>query len=153
LDLVPLLHLTTADGRGEDREVGRWAIRVDMGEAAADPWRAGTVRGNPAGLGNGPAGGLHHRRVEALEALPGDRGLEGVREHATGEEGVSQVRREEERRAPALDRSAVRVVSLAGGRAGSAAVGASDLQRDLNRPLDRVVGGLEADDQQVCLAA
>src|SRR5215203_7359310 len=36
LDLVPLLDLAAADRRGENGEVRRGAVGIDMGEAAAD---------------------------------------------------------------------------------------------------------------------
>ena len=43
LDLVPLLDLAAAHRRGEHREVGRRPVRIDVGEAAADPRRAGAL--------------------------------------------------------------------------------------------------------------
>ena len=43
LDLVPLGDLVAAPRRREHRVVGRRAVRVDVGEAAADPRRAGAL--------------------------------------------------------------------------------------------------------------
>ena len=96
LDLVPLLDLAAAHRRREHREVGRGAVGVDVGEAAADAGRAGALARHPAGLGDRGARRLHHRRVELLEPVPGDRRLEGLREHAAGDEGVAQVGRQQE---------------------------------------------------------
>ena len=59
LDLVPLLDLAAAAGRRQHREVGRGAVRVDVGEAAADARRAGPRR-RVADLGDRARGGLHH---------------------------------------------------------------------------------------------
>ena len=47
LDLVPLLDLAAANSGREDREVGRGAVGVDVGEAAADPRRARALGGAP----------------------------------------------------------------------------------------------------------
>src|ERR1700750_1305813 len=103
LDLVPLLALAPASGGGEDREVGGDAVGVDVGEAAADARRAGPVGRDAAGLRYGAARGLHDSRVELLEAVPGYRRLKGLREDAAGDEGVAQVRRQQERPAPGVD--------------------------------------------------
>ncbi len=55
LDLVPLLDLAAAARRGEDGEVGGRTVRVDVGEAAAQPGRARAPGRNAAGLGDGAA--------------------------------------------------------------------------------------------------
>ena len=52
LDLVPLLDLAAADRRREHGEVGRGAVGVDVGEAAADAGRAGPLGGDAADLGD-----------------------------------------------------------------------------------------------------
>ena len=150
LDLVPLLDLAAAHRRRQDGEVGRGAVGVDVGEAAADAGRAGALGRHAADLGDRLARRLHHRRVELLEAVPGDRRLEGLREHAAGDEGVAQVRRQQKRPAPGADR----VVTVAG-RAARTSSPASPpwsraiAERQVHRGVDRVVGGLEAEDQQV----
>ena len=104
LDLVPLLHLAAAPGGAEHRVVGRRAVGVDVREAARQARRARAVRRRPAGLGDRRRGGLHHAGVELAEALPGDRGLEGVREDAEGDERVAQVGGGEEGVAPCANR-------------------------------------------------
>ena len=104
LDLVPLLDLSAAHGRRQHREVGRDAVGIDVGEAAADPRRTGTLDRRSADLRHRLPRRRHHARVELLEAVPGDRRLEGLRKHPAGDERVAQVRRQQERPAPSLDR-------------------------------------------------
>src|SRR6185312_3837460 len=107
LDLVPLLDLPTADRRGEDGEVRGDAVGVGMGETTGDERRPTALARRPGDLGDGAASGLHHRRVELLEPIPGDRRLERLREHAAGDERVTQVRGQQERPPPTLRRPAL----------------------------------------------
>ena len=102
LDLVPLLDLAAADRRRHHREVGGRPVRVDVGEAAADPRRARPLGGGVADLGDlGPCR-LHRGGVEVLEAVPGDRASRRCRR------GRRRRRRCRAGRAPAGTRSARR---------------------------------------------
>ena len=79
-----------ARGR-EHREVGRGAVGVDVGEAAEHaPLLA-------ARLAHGLLARPRSPLVEGGEALPRDRRLEGLGEHAHRDEHVAQVGRAEER--------------------------------------------------------
>ena len=62
LDLVPLLDLAAPHRRRHHREVGRRPVGVDVGEAAADPWRARPLGGRAADLGDLRPHRLHRRR-------------------------------------------------------------------------------------------
>ena len=93
LTAPPLLDLLAAAGGGEAGEVGRRAVRVGVGEADGD--RAGA-----AALVQRRLGGAADLLDEGVEPVPGDRGLEGLRQHAHRDEGVAQVGRAQERVAP-----------------------------------------------------
>ena len=81
LDLVPLLDLAAAPRRGDDREVRRRAVRIDVGEAARQTRRARRRR-DARTRRRSPGARVHHRGVELREPVPGDRRLEGVAEDA-----------------------------------------------------------------------
>src|SRR5579863_4398512 len=94
LDVAPagerVLELAVTSAHGRVGEVGRRAVGIDVGETAGDP---GLV---PADLADRPRRALAHRLVEALEAVPGYRGLESVADHAEPDREIPPVRHADE---------------------------------------------------------
>ena len=108
-----------------------------MGETAGDEPLAASLLHRAGGL-------RQHRLVKLLEALPGDRALEGLRQHAHGDERVSQVGRAQEGVPPA----GARLVAALGCAIPCASVIPATSERELEPVPDVVMGGLEAEHQQ-----
>ena len=91
----------------------------------------------------------HDRGVERVEAVPGDRRLERLRQHAHGHEHVAQVGGAQERVAPAARprRSPARPLAAPLGDASPPCSAHSSSARAI-AALDRVVGRLEAEHEQ-----
>ncbi len=103
LDRLPLLDLLAPAPGREDGEVRRRPVGVDVGEAAEHAARSRrTPRARPR------AARAHHLLVEAREALPRDRRLEGLADDADRDQQVAHVGGAEERAAPRPDRVAAR---------------------------------------------
>ena len=99
-----------------------------------------------ASLAHGGLGLGRHRRVEGLEAVPGDGALEGVVEDAGGGQRLAQIGRLDEGLAPGA-LSAGPVVALVGLEF-AFVVGAA-FERAGEPGLDRMVGGFEVQHQEV----
>ena len=140
LDLGELLELGSPPRRRDHRVVGRRAVGIHVREADGDLALAARCRAHRLGRR------AHHLFVERREAVPGDRGLEGLLEDAGGEHGVAQVGRAQERFAPgagsALAARAARLVP-------APAAAAAELERPLQPRPDLVVGRLEAEHEEV----
>src|SRR5206468_4013353 len=128
LDLVPLLDLRPAPNWRKDREVRGGTIRVDVREPPAE--RASAADGAQRRLGCG-----HHGGVELLEAIPRDRGLEGLGQDSSRDEDVAHVRLSEEASAPA-PHGAIRLPALVARLAATAMFPAA-LERKLHPVIDR----------------
>ncbi len=92
-DRVPLLELRAGTGRRDERVVRSRAIGIDVREPAGDEHAA--ARSPSRVLERG-----RHARVELLEPVPRDRGLDGAGEHAHAHEPFVDVRQPEEGRPP-----------------------------------------------------
>ena len=109
LDRPPLLDLGAGRGLRVIGEVGRGPVRIDVGEAA------GHVAGTAGRL---PDRALRRRLdagVELFEAVPGDRGLEGVVQQAVGDQPLAVVGRADEGLAPRIGQRIARLGPLASG--------------------------------------
>ena len=122
----------------EHREVGRGAVGVDVGEAAGHACPRRRARARRAARAPRP--------TNVVEAVPGDRGLEGLGDHARRDQRVAQVGRLEEGVAP----GALGLAALA--RRGSPAPRrrgrAHSSSARVHPGVDRVVGRLEAEHEQ-----
>ena len=144
----PLLELGAAASRGDDGVVGRGAVRVDVREAAGD------LAARRRRAGNGLAGRAHDAGVEGGEAVPRDRGLEGLADHADARRarragrarrGKPSARRRRRPRAPLRPWCASR--RRRAGRRPPWSRGA--LERAAHPRIERMVGRLEGDEQHV----
>ena len=137
LDLVPLGQLVAAARGREHGEVGRRTVGIDVGEPA---------RHDPVTSERLPCP-FAHGADELLEAVPRDRGLEGLDEDARGDERVAEVGRLEEGVAPGgLGRAArPRGTSPAVARRPR---GPRTARARGSSRAELVVGGLEAEHQQ-----
>ena len=108
-----------------------------MGETAGD--QAGA-----ADIGDGGAGPLHDRPPQLLEAVPGDRRLEGVDDVPEAEDGVADVGQADEGGPP----GAGGVVPALSRRVRHPAVVDTELEPPPEVGLHAVVGGFEAEQQQ-----
>ncbi len=100
-----------------------------------------------AGLLERALGGLDHRPVQILEAVPGDGRLEGLADHAAGDERVAQVRRAQEDLPPGADR----VLAIGRGAAPAphrSPVVRGQLQRPVHPRLHGMIRRLEPEHEQ-----
>src|SRR6516165_6062600 len=132
LDRLPLLQEGAVTAQPMEREVRGGAVGIDMGEAAGDLARLSR------GLANGALGRGFDLVVEAFEALPGDRGLEGVADDRTRHHALARIGHADEGVAPDACRTRAMRIRLAGGF-GRAAVIGTELKRALHPGLDRMI--------------
>src|SRR4051794_3657236 len=99
LEVPPLPDLLAAPRRSDNRDVRRRAVRVDVGETAADATRLAERR---ARRGRDVA-------VEAGKPLPRDARLEGVAQDPAAQQSVAEIWHRQERSTPRLDRACARV--------------------------------------------
>ena len=94
--LRPLLDLGADAGGGQNREVRRRSIGINVRESTADD-------ATTADLVHGSVGPVQHRAVERVEPVPRDRALERFRQHPHRHHHVAQVGSSEKGLAPARD--------------------------------------------------
>src|SRR3954454_173130 len=98
LDLVPLGELAAASRRIHDSEVRRRAVGIDVGEPAGHA----AFAADRAHRGLRRLGDLAH---EAVQAIPGDRGLERLDEQTQQDQLLAHIRRAHERGSPGFARA------------------------------------------------
>ena len=137
LDRVVLRREAALLAQADEGEVGRRPVGIDMGEAAGDNSRPARR------LPERPVCRARHIAVEALEPVPGDRGLEGLADDGAGGQHLAHVAALDEGVAPARRR----VPAAASLLRQAAAVIPAAFERARHPGVERVVGALEPQHQ------
>ena len=134
LDRLPLLEQRAMPAERMEREIGRGAVGIDMGEAARDLAR------RAGGLQDGALRRRLDGVVERLEPLPGDRGLERIVDDPGGRQKLARIGHADEGVAPQARRAVAMRVGAA--RLGDAAMIGAAFQRPLHPGVERMVAAI-----------